>query len=277
MEEKSNNKKYVIIICILAFLTIAFMCLFLFKESIFGEKKNNLSEVVETNTEKENDNNNENDLNEVPEVKNVKKLYEEIHDSEKHIINLNKTTIFDTIYKNDIFEVKQLADMKEILSFGKVIYEKIKNDVSSYVLGESGYEYLPEDKAKPYIEKAFKELFGDNLEFSNELFKGCNVLHYDEGKYYIHPQCGDISAIQVYFTLIGAEKDNNYLYLYENAMLVGPYVPVSSASNEPIIETKTYKWTFNKDSEGNYHILKFEKVSSAKWNIEANKYVYSNN
>ena len=149
MEEKSNNKKYVIIICILAFLTIAFMCLFLFKESIFGEKKkeetkkNNLSEVVETNTEKENDNNNDNDLNEVPEVKNgkeavnnglVKKLYEEIHDSEKHIINLNKATIFGTIYANDVFEIKQLADMKEILSFGKVIYEKIKNDVSSYVL-----------------------------------------------------------------------------------------------------------------------------------------------
>jgi len=85
---------------------------------------------------------------------------------------------------------------------------------------------------------------------------GCHILHYNGGKYYLTPQCGDTSDVMSYAKLLKAEKDQDNIYLYEAVSVVTPdYNNIESKAMLYV-----YKWTYCLKNDGNYYFLKAERV-----------------
>ncbi len=243
MEEKDKKQRKILFIIIGIVLVLIGGCIgFVIGNSFAGNDNKN---------EQKNENNGEKEIDIDSEL--VKKLYNMIHyDTEAACMTLSRE-----VYREELFEVKNI----ELITFdlSEIIYDKTFEEVKDKVKKADGINYIDDYIESKYldelIEKEFYNIFGDNLKFKKELFSTCNRYFYGDGVYLINVGCGDTCVGEVYYDIYKATTSNDYLYIYENVKIEWP--GLEDMMKE---ENYKYKWTFNKDKEGNYHLLKAERI-----------------
>ena len=239
---KKNNIKF--FICILGVLLIMIGCGFLISKS-FNNDKNNKKDRDTTI-------NNPDEKKEIAIDDDIIKLHEI-----KEGVRLSSFVIETLIYGKNVFDISELQNKDITFTYGSKIYENVKSDLEKLVkLDEYGEKYINEKDAEEVIKKGFQDLFSDNLSFNHEIMSGCHALSYHDGKYYIVPQCGDVSDVIAYIKLSKAEKDQSNIYIYEKVSIVTP----DNLNTESKSELYVYKWTYNLKKDGNYYFLKAERV-----------------
>ena len=163
-----------------------------------------------------------------------------------------------------------LKDAKELeLSFSLKIYDNIRDELKQYETNDGDqYEvYVPADKTRDIIKKAFDDYFGHVIEFSDELLsgdlnvkrdlKGCNFFYYekDKDRYRLFSNCG-VPQFSGYieYQITKATKDDKNIYLYETINVR------ETDDKSPIKETANAKWTFIKQPDGNYYFYSVETI-----------------
>ena len=187
------------------------------------------------------------------------------------LIAINNLHFESKLYrsKKDIIENKELDDISN--SLAKKIYDKHLNQFESKIAkNEEGVRYLKVEDIESILKEETYNLFGNNKEFSRDFYSGCNIFSYIQefNTYYLDPQCGDTGAETAYYDIYKATKTNDYLYIYENVRLaiLDEIEEMNCEENDYkcVLNNKEkneqYKWTFNKDSNGDYHLLRVEKV-----------------
>jgi hypothetical protein len=147
-------------------------------------------------------------------------------------------------------------------SFSAELYERIKDDLQEFAVVEEGSSgYVPADKARPIIKKAFDEFFGHVVEYSDDYFSHersndllCIFLQYNKEKdtFNLKPMCGlGLITVTIDTEVESFEIEDKYLYVYEKATISGPDPSIP-------VETLYSKWTYVKQSDNNYYFLKAE-------------------
>ena len=200
----------------------------------------------------------------------VRGLYNKYHTSQNILTSVDSLKFEKNIYDygQTVFEVKNLKNISA--SLANYIYKNNLSKFESKIKKDINGRYLEVEDIEPILKESVYDLFGDNLTFSKKLFDGCNEFSYFENgnKYRLDPQCGDTSALTAYYDIYKATEDNNYLYLYEYYRDGVPEQFSDVKCDEKdykcmlsnIGNNLKYKWTFNKDNNGNYHLLKIEKI-----------------
>ena len=249
-ENKKNNSKAKALLAIIGVLliTVGFMIGYFLSPN--NKSNNNLEEKNQNNTS---DNTSNNDNIESVEVSDeIRKVYEKYHihfDDNPRISNIEYT-----IYNSEVFEV---ANMTDISSYADVIYKNAEKELAPFIKVEKdGHsKYILENGGKEIIKKYFKMFFGDNLEFSNEVLGSC-LLSYIDGKYIATNYCGESNSSQLETTIYKYENDDNNLYIYEHVRIYDQFTDENNESEERY----NYKWTYNKQADGQYYFLKAERL-----------------
>ena len=137
-----------------------------------------------------------------------------------------------------------------------------------YKKGDPMEECVPANETtKEIIKKGFDAYFGHVIELSDALLSGENtpkgdlsacILVYDKTNktYSLSTYAGTPYVTEkLKNTITKAAKEGNYLYIHETFE-----VYESEEATTPKQTTKV-KWTYTKQSDGNYYLLKAEKDS----------------
>lgn len=263
---QKNKKSPVLLIVIVILIVGAFIGGFLTKGMLSSEKENKekeKSENVENNENKEDlgkdDNNTKTTGISVVEIDdNITKLYEKYHTNDSgNGVMLTNLVIEGKIYQADSFEVSSLQNKDITTTFGSKIYSFVKDELEKIEKkDELNRKYYEENEAEEIIKKGFSNMFSDILTFNHDTMNGCHTLSYQEGKYYVTPECGDVTDLRAYYKIAKAEKDENNIYIYEAVSVVAP----AYGNVEAKVDLYIYKWTYNLKSDGNYYFTRAEKV-----------------
>ena len=258
-EVTQKNKKSPLLLIIVIILIIgAFALGFLTKGMLSSEKEN--SENVENKEDPGKDDNNTKTTGiSVVEIDdNITKLYEKYHTNDSgNGVMLTNLVIEGIIYQADSFEVSSLQNKDITTTFGSKIYSFVKDELEKIEKkDELNRKYYEENEAEEIIKKGFSNMFSDILTFNHDTMNGCHTLSYQEGKYYVTPECGDVTDVRAYYKIAKAEKDENNIYIYEAVSVVTP----AHGNVEAKVDLYIYKWTYNLKSDGNYYFTRAEKV-----------------
>lgn len=255
LESRKGVSKTLILIIVVMFLSGTVMGYGVFK--LLDKDNDKEYSSSDMTIEKESEKEEENSLLYVDIDDNIRDLYYKYHSSDKRV-SLTSMTIEKRIYSSNKFEIKSIEDDEVTNTFAMKIYESSKNELEKYAkYNDYNAKYYDESDVENIIKKSFNELFGDNLSFSHKVMSGCNILHYNDGKYYYDVNCGDTSGQDADFKLVMALKDNNNMYLYE---IVNTYM---EGLKEETLASELYKWTYSKGSDDNYYFLKAERVNQS--------------
>ena len=247
-ELHSNNKPLIILACVLVGLAL-FGLGYLIGMNAGYNNKDKCVDYVPANTDKDKDEDENDTVKEVDIDDAIKGIYSKYHTSEDSV---GKSELFIEyyLYKDASFKISSLSDITA--TYANYIYEKGKTEIEEKVkTNDEGQKYVENADGEVIVKKCLKELFGENLKYKASLFeKGCHKLLFSEDKFLLGQECGGIASGTYNYKLTKAEKDNKYLYLYEE-------VTTKETDKEDV--TNTYKWTLNKDEEGNYYFLRIEK------------------
>lgn len=247
----SSNKTLIIIACVLVGLALFGLGYLIGMNAGLNNKSKCDDYVPVTNDDKDKteDKKDDNEVKEVDIDSSIKELYEKYH-SDEETTHITDSTFEYALYEKDSFKVSNLSYIPT--KFANYIAEKGKDEIEKNKKeDDNDQEYLEKSDGETIIKKYFKEIFGDNLKYKASLFEsGCHTLLLSDGKFYLGQECGGTASRSATYKLVKAEKDNKYLYLTEEVTFKEP----NKDEN-----TYTYKWTLNKDADGNYYFLRSEK------------------
>ena len=265
-QKPKKDKKNIIIVCliIIILLLIALLTFVLLNND---KKESNSGKTDKPEIEEKEDAINEIEVDFDDQL--VNELYNKYHSGKNNGIYMDNLSSIESIsYKNDVTYIKDLDTIT--YEFSKKIYDKVYPQVKKDEKCEDGMCYVESSKIEPLLKKEFKQLFGNNIEFSNKLFVGdCIEFYYEENNgYRTDLACGGAGSVVAWYNKFKATKTDNTLNIYERVKIIYPgsyddynceeddYVCYTSESYNPI----TYKWVYNKDIDGNYYLEKIEKV-----------------
>ena len=164
----------------------------------------------------------------------------------------------------NVYTEKKSYDLTESnyinFTFSRYIYDQIKTDIEPLAEADGEYSYVSAEKARNIIKKAFDELFGHVIEYSDDYFDGskadeaiCTYLGYDKEKARFFagtPNCGTTGEITSNYEITKVENEGNNIIVYETAKVPGPEEPTDVKS----------KWTYTKQSDNVYYFVKAEFV-----------------
>ena len=164
----------------------------------------------------------------------------------------------------NVYTEKKSYDLTESnyinFTFSRYIYDQIKTDIEPLAEADGEYSYVSAEKARNIIKKAFDELFGHVIEYSDDYFDGskadeaiCTYLGYDKEKARFFagtPNCGTTGEITSNYEITKVENEGNNIIVYETAKVPGP---------EETTDVKS-KWTYTKQSDNVYYFVKAEFV-----------------
>ena len=235
-------------------------------ENGFGKGSNTSSANTENSNQANGNSEKPVDNGTVKEIEiddNIRELYEKYHSNINELVDgvrLTSLVIENEIYNSEKFEISELQN-KSVLSYGYKIYESIKDELAEKAqYDDYNNRYFSANDSEEIIKNGFDNFFGYNLTFNHDIMSGCHVLHYNDGKYYYDPQCGDTSDIIAKFTISKAERDNNNIYIYEDVSLSSDIYDGENDSEE-VTDNYTYKWTYALH-EGNYYFVKAERINN---------------
>ena len=245
---RRNSTPVIIFCCIIACIAV-FAVGYLIGMNAGLNNKDRCEEYAPIKDEK--DDKDDNSIKDVIIDDSIKEIYNLYHTENASISPMDMEYL---MYKEDSFRVSDMTYVpssivnKLVEKATKEIDEKTKIDTTN------NSKYLEKEDGETIIKKYLKEFFGDNLEYKDSLFsEGCRSLFLENDKFIINYVCGDLSSGTYEYKLIKAEKDNKYLYLTEE---------VTIKETEKSIVVKTFKWTLNKDDNGNYYLVRSDRQAN---------------
>jgi hypothetical protein len=249
IKNASKKENVLKLICCLLLVIIAFIGGYFLGNNNKSDDKTSISNS--NNQENKEEENNTGDSNkvivEIPIDEDIKALYYKYHADESGRILLSSLEVETIIYDREKFSVSDFKTIPIPHRYNHKILNSVKNELDSYSFVD-GSENIQELK-----QKYFKEFFGDNLLYSDDIkIKFCSDIIYNDGKYDFDYGCGDTSVTDATYELIAAKKDDNNIYLYEN-VIINDY-------DNNATESFVYKWTYSKGKDNNYYLLEIERV-----------------
>ena len=282
---EKNNGGVKVLLIILIILVLCLIGLTCYKMFIYDKKNDNNKDnnVVENNNKPSNVENQNIIDDKKDDVNDIEKYYD--------YVSLNGLfTNYDSS-NNPIYDYDYLNNNKNFIAYNKVIIKNenkyIKSDKCSnylndimkrndgtnyicYTLESEGMvtcgdkEYNSNPNTKVYtlssddLKNAVETIYGkDSYKPSTFNIGGLMFYHYVESKdtYIALDGCGGGTGPHYVSKLLKSEKDNNYLYLYEEVK------SESLDDDKTLINVATVKHTFEKNLyDDNYHYVKTEKV-----------------
>ena len=251
-EEPKKKSKLPIVLFLVLLLAFAGVAVWYFALGGNGEKTEKKAEEKQEEKQEEKK---EKENEEKEEKVDYEALGKEVHDKYHKISGSAQYKVYNDKKSYNLKETTYID-----FTFSKYLYEQIKNDIEPLIEKDGDYSYVPADKAREIIKKAFDELYGHVIEYSDDYFNGskateaiCLYLGYDEEKtrYYAGvPNCGSASEITKDYEITKVENEENNLIVYESANIIEAG------------ETKTVnsKWTYTKQADNNYYFLSAEYV-----------------
>lgn len=294
-EDKRANKDFfkLFLVLVLALTMIGIFIYFMYNSSAGN------GEILQSNNMNNLDANNINELtSETTTIKElgvddlvVSSLYKYI---EKTPTDAGQYYIEDTFYKDGKTEYKDLSDEVKILAVFQNLTDEDCTQVDATAIKDKLQYQIDDGKVKLYSKETFnkklKEIFGENATVNYKSIEGCGeIIDYlkndQEFAYYIFPGGGFGSYGVGMSILYKAEKVGDNIYLYDRYVYkkynedetMSLYT--SSDKKEKIDTTdynldttineyiktygekiKSYKHTFKKDVNGEYHWVSTEQI-----------------